>query len=69
MNLTPKEIIKIIQVEINWCLDNPNDELNHDQRMGFVNGLRQAQILIEKFSRVVEDKDVIVNEDFFGLKQ
>jgi hypothetical protein len=47
MKLTAKDIDQLIQAEINWCLDNPDRDLNHDQQMGFVNGLRQAQRLIE----------------------
>ena len=42
MKLTLKEAIEVLQKEINWCLDYPDKELNNDQQMGFVNGLRQA---------------------------
>lgn len=49
MRLKPKDIIGLIQIEINWCLDNPDKDLTHQQQMGFVNGLRQAQRLIERF--------------------
>ena len=45
MKLTIDELVKILQTEINWCLDNPDRELTHDQQMGFVNGLKQAQYL------------------------
>jgi len=53
MKLTSKEIDAILQKEINCCLDNPDQELNHDQQMGFMNGLRQAQLLIEKAETAV----------------
>jgi hypothetical protein len=48
MRLTLKEADDILQAEINWCLDNPDKDLTHDQQMGFMNGLRQAQLLLEK---------------------
>lgn len=46
-NLSVEQQITLLQNEINWCLDHPDDTLNKDQQMGFVNGLRQAQTLIE----------------------
>jgi hypothetical protein len=48
MKLTLNETINILQKEIIWCLDNPDPDLNKDQQMGFMNGLRQAQYLIQK---------------------
>ena len=48
MHLTLKEANGVLQSEINWCLDNPDKELTHEQQMGFVNGLKQAQLLLEK---------------------
>jgi hypothetical protein len=42
--------IDAIQGEIVWCLDNPDEDLTKDQQMGFMNGLRQAQLLIEKIN-------------------
>jgi len=58
--LTPKTMIEILQIEINWCLSHPEVEGNPDQRNGFIHGLKQAQLLIEKFSR--PDTDVIISE-------
>jgi hypothetical protein len=55
MRLTSKDIKGLIQIEINWCLDNPDRDLNHDQQMGFVNGLRQAQTLIERFESIPDE--------------
>lgn len=48
MYLTLKEANDVLQSEIVWCLDNPDKELTHEQQMGFTNGLRQAQLLLEK---------------------
>jgi hypothetical protein len=53
MKLTKQEIYDILQIEINWCLDHPDQELSRDQQMGFVNGLRQAQLLIRNAERKV----------------
>ena len=47
MKLTLTEVCNILQTEINWCLDHPDPELNNDQQMGFMNGLRQAQHLLK----------------------
>ena len=49
--LSPEELIQVIQTEIVWCLDHPDTELNHDQQMGFMNGLRQAQYLIREANK------------------
>mgnify|MGYP001615771090 CR=1 FL=1 len=48
MYLTMQEAQDLLQAEIVWCLDHPDAELTHDQQMGFMNGLRQAQLLLEK---------------------
>jgi hypothetical protein len=48
MILTKKDIEGILQAEIVWCLDHPDATLNHDQQMGFVNGLRQAQLILRR---------------------
>jgi hypothetical protein len=52
MKLTLKEATYILQKEILWCLDNPDKELTQDQQMGFMNGIRQAQILLERAERI-----------------
>jgi hypothetical protein len=46
MKLKLREVNDILQKEIVWCLDHPDPLLNNDQRMGFMNGLRQAEYLI-----------------------
>lgn len=46
MKLTLEESTAILQQEIEWCLENPDPLLNHDQQMGFINGLKQAQYLL-----------------------
>jgi hypothetical protein len=48
MKLKIDEVITVLQKEIIWCLDHPDITLNKDQQMGFVNGLRQAQSILEK---------------------
>jgi hypothetical protein len=53
MKLTLREVEEILQKEINWCLDNPDNELSEHQQVGFMNGLRQAQTLIRDAERVL----------------
>lgn len=57
MKVKLKEAISLLQAEINWCLDNPDPLLNKDQQLGFVNGLRQAQLLLQKMEEHREDKE------------
>jgi len=53
--MNTKEAIKLIQSEINWCLDHPDETLSHDAQFGFMNGLRQAQYLLRKASQPAQD--------------
>lgn len=53
IKFTAREVNAILQKEINWCLDNPDSDLNKDQQLGFINGLRQAQYLIEKAEMII----------------
>lgn len=58
ITFTVREINYILQKEINWCLDHPDTQLNHDQQLGFMNGLRQAQYLIKEAERIIiEDNE------------
>jgi hypothetical protein len=41
-----EELYRLLQREIDWCLDNPSEELTQDQQMGFMNGIRHVQLLI-----------------------
>ena len=60
---TVREINYILQKEINWCLDNLDKDLNQDQRLGFMNGLRQAQYLVKEAERIIrEDNEMIEKE-------
>jgi len=49
------DLPRIIQKEINWCLDHPDETLSHDAQFGFMNGLRQAQYLLRKASQPAQD--------------
>jgi hypothetical protein len=53
MRLKIKEIITILQKEIDWCSKHPNTSLSKDEQKGFINGLRQAQYLIKAFESKV----------------
>ena len=48
MKLKLKEVVSLIQQEIDWCLGNPDLALTQEYQVGFVSGLRQAKTLIEK---------------------
>lgn len=53
MKFKADEIVALLQTEINWCLDHPSTELTYEQQMGFLNGLRQAQYLVQAATRKV----------------
>lgn len=65
MKLTIDEALEILQKEIEWCLNNPYFQsdrdkqlgvsLTQDQQRGFMMGLRQAQILLERAEQVSQD--------------
>jgi hypothetical protein len=48
MKLTLKDVDDILQKEIVWCLEHPDKDLTMDQQLGFMNGLRAAQIILRK---------------------
>lgn len=52
-----KEMIELIQSEIIWCLDHPDETLSHDAQFGFMNGLRQAQYIIRGTKRTTHEKN------------
>jgi len=54
MKLTLKQAKQALQNEINWCLDNPDDELTYEQQIAFCNGLKQAQYIIEQAEQAKE---------------
>ncbi len=51
MKLKTDEVVALFQAEINWCLDHPSAELTQEQQLGFMNGLRQAQYLVQAAER------------------
>jgi hypothetical protein len=53
MELRINEVNDILQKEIVWCLDHPDPELSEDHQVGFMNGLRQAQLLIKMAERAM----------------
>ncbi len=61
MRLNLQNIQKILQQEINWCLDHPDNELNLDQQMGFMNGLRQAEYLIRMAENIMLDEHQLIS--------
>lgn len=47
MSMTKKEATELIDAEIKWCRENPQN-MPEDYRIGFVHGLLQAKRLIRK---------------------
>lgn len=57
---TIKACIKIIQSEVKWCEENPLPyTVTEDFRLGFIEGLKQAMLLLEKARSPVHDDNVI----------
>ena len=44
------DIIKMLDAEIRWCFDNPDEKLSKDYRKGFTNGLVQAKYLMNELA-------------------
>jgi hypothetical protein len=53
MKLTLKEAVDLLEKEVQWCLEHPELEVSEDARVGFINGLRQAQLLLQKAEKVI----------------
>ena len=41
-----RDIIQVINKELNWCIENPDEAFPAEYRKGFANGLIQAKYLI-----------------------
>ena len=54
MKLELKDVIEILNTEINWCIDNPDKAFHKDYRKGFTNGLIQAKYLIVEFQEKIK---------------
>jgi hypothetical protein len=44
--VTPDEIVRAIDKELQWCFDNPDKAFSEEYRKGFTNGLIQVKYLI-----------------------
>lgn len=44
--------IKLLDAEIKWCIEHPDDAFHKEYRKGFVNGLIQAKYLLTSAVRV-----------------
>jgi hypothetical protein len=40
------EIMQVINQEIQWCYQNPDEELSADYQVGFIKGLEQAKYFL-----------------------
>ena len=56
MKLTFQQVHHILQKEIEWCEKHPNKDLTEQHMLGFKNGLKQAQYLLEKAERAINTK-------------
>ena len=54
MKLKVKEIMQILDNEIEWCNENPDKAFHKEYRKGFINGLIQAKYIIQMFSVVIK---------------
>lgn len=52
--MTKKDIYRIIDVEINWCIKNPQN-VPDGYRDGFIDGMKQVKRIIKKIK--LHDKD------------
>ena len=43
-----KEIIRLINEELEWCIEHPAKNLSKEFQKGFKSGLSQAVLLIDK---------------------
>lgn len=44
-------LIALIESEMRWCKDNPDDELTEDFRQGFIAGLIQAKMILAQVDK------------------
>lgn len=46
------EVIKILENEIKWCVDNPDKGFNAEYNKGFINALIQAKYLVTQLAHL-----------------
>lgn len=46
------EIMEILNKELKWCIDNPDNAFHNEYRKGFQNGLIQAKYLISELAKL-----------------
>ena len=61
MKLRARDFIQIIDKEIEWCKANPvgslseSGRLTPEWRVGFINGLEQAKLLIARLEQAINE--------------
>lgn len=50
-------LIALIEVEMRWRKDNPDNELTEDFRQGFIAGLIQAKIILAQVNKKFKMSD------------
>ena len=51
-----KDAVQLLRNEIQWCHNNPDDDLTEDYQKGFVAGLAQAALLLQSGVKVIQDE-------------
>jgi len=49
MNVERKDILKMLDEEVDWCLKHPAKNLSKEFQLGFMAGLKQAILLIDTY--------------------
>lgn len=50
-------LIALIESEMKWCENNPDDELTEDFRQGFIAGLIQAKMILAQVDKKFKRSD------------
>ena len=49
--MTKKEVIALIDKELDWCKENPEFNFTEEYKKGFIRGLKQVKLLVKDFGR------------------
>lgn len=55
MKLELADVVEMIQKEVDWCLENSDQEPKTNYQVGFIKGLRQAQSILRVFEFEMEE--------------
>jgi hypothetical protein len=63
MNLTRKDVLEILENEVQWCTNNPDTSVHPEYQKGFINGIRQAKYLVNKFESLMQIDKMLYASD------